>query len=367
MKYLEPIEVKYLQLDHNSTCNLRCPQCARTHEGNTHPDLPLTELTVDDYKWFLNDLKNLDTVMWCGNYGEVGFSETFLDCLQYVVENTQAKCIITTNASVRSETWWKEVAKLLKGRGKVNFSIDGLEDTNKIYRVNSNWDRIVSNVKAFNSVGGRSRWDYLVFDHNEHQVDDAVELARELGFEQFQIKLTNRFVNDTQYTRGGEAQAQEVKNKRSEYVLGMPKNPNFQGSGKTQNQEIIEKYGTWKNYVNTTPIQCKWQPNGQLFIDFEARVWSCTWTASGYHHYGDNTQKHQAQQLFDKYGKNFNSLRHHSIEEILNNNYFANDFCASWQGTMDDAVPKLLACGRTCGTDYEFSSAYGSNRRIIQL
>ena len=367
MKYLEPIEVRYLQIDHNSTCNLRCPQCARTHEGATHPDLPLTELTLDDYKWFLNDLLNLETVMWCGNYGEVGFSKTFLDCLQYVVENTRAKCIITTNASVRDETWWKEVAKLLKGRGKVNFSIDGLEDTNKIYRVNSNWDRIVSNVKAFNSVGGRSRWDYLVFDHNEHQVDDAVELARELGFEQFQIKLTNRFVNDTQYTRGGEAQAQEVKNKRSEYVLGMPKNPNFQGSGKTQNQEIIEKYGTWKNYVNTTPIQCKWQPNGQLFIDFEARVWSCTWTASGYHHYGDNTQKHQAQQLFDKYGKNFNSLRHHSIEEILNNNYFANDFCASWQGTMDDAVPKLLACGRTCGTDYEFSSAYGSNRRIIQL
>ena len=367
MKYLAPKQVKYLQLDHNSTCNLRCPQCARTHEGATHPDLPLTELTVDDYKWFLNDLLNLETVMWCGNYGEVGFSETFLECLQYVVENTRAKCIITTNASVRDETWWKEVAKLLKGRGKVNFSIDGLEDTNKIYRVNSVWSRIVSNVKAFNTAGGRSRWDYLVFDHNEHQVDDAVELARELGFEQFQIKLTNRFVNDTQYTRGGEAQAQEVKNKRSEYVLGMPKNPNFQGSGKTQNQEIIEKYGTWTNYVNTTPIKCKWQPNGQLFIDFEARVWSCTWTASGYHHYGDNTQKHQAQQLFDKYGKNFNSLRHHSIEEILNNDYFANDFCASWQGTMDDAVPKLLACGRTCGTDYEFSSAYGSNKRLINL
>ncbi len=367
MIYLEAPQIKYLQLDHNSTCNLRCPQCARTYEGATHPDLPLTELTVEDYKWFLNDLLNLETVMWCGNYGEIGFSETFLDCLQYVVENTRVKCIITTNASVRDETWWKEVAKLLKGRGKVNFSIDGLEDTNKIYRVNSNWSRIVSNVKAFNTAGGRSRWDYLVFDHNEHQVDDAVELAKQLGFEEFQIKLTNRFVNDTQYTQGGEAQAQEVKNKRSEYVLGMPKNPNFQGSGKTQNQEIIEKYGTWTNYVNTTPIKCKWQPNGQLFIDFEARVWSCTWTASGYHHYGDNTQKHQAQQLFDKYGKNFNSLRHHSLEDILNNDYFGKDFCASWQGTMDDTVPKLLACGRTCGTDYEFSSAYGSNRKLIKL
>ena len=83
-------------------------------------------------------------------------------------------------------------------------------------------------------------------------------------------------------------------------------------------------------------------------------------------HYGDNTQKHP-QKLFDKYGKYFNSLRHYSMNEILNNDYFANDFCASWQGTMDDEVPKLLACGRTCGTDYEFSSAYGSNKRLITL
>jgi len=367
VNYLNALDIKYLQVDHNSTCHLRCPQCARTHEGNTHPDLPLLELTVDDYKKFLNGTKNLETIMFCGNYGEVVFSNTFLDCLQYVVENTTAKVIITTNASARDEQWWKEVAKLLKGRGKVNFSIDGLKDTNHIYRVNANWGKIIKNAQAFIGAGGHARWDYLVFDHNEHQVDDAVDLAKNLGFKQFQIKLTNRFVNDTQYTQGGNIQAQEVKTKRSEYVLNMPKNPKFQGSGKNQNQEIIEKYGSWTNYVNVTPIKCKWKPTGQIFLDFEARIWPCTWTASGYHHYGDNTQKKQAQQLFDKYGSNFNNLHYYTLNEVLSNDYFANDFCKSWEGTMDSEVPKLLACGRTCGTDYEFSSAYGSNRRMIEL
>jgi len=367
MKYLTPEQVKYLQLDHNSTCNLRCPQCARTHNGETHPELPLTELSVDDYKQFIPFLPNLDTVMWCGNYGEVIVSNTFLDCVKYVIENTNAKLIITTNGSARDEAWWKELAVILQGRGKVNFSIDGLDDTNHIYRVNSNWQRIISNAHAFISAGGRARWDFLVFEHNEHQVDDAVNIAKEMGFEQFQIKLTNRFVNDTQYTQGGNAQGQNVKTRKSEYILGIPKNSSYQGSGKTQNQEIIEKYGSWKNYVNTTPISCKWQPNGQLFIDFESRVWSCTWTASGYHHYGENTQKLQAYKLFKKYGINFNNLKYFSIDEILNNEYFGNDFCNSWNSTMDDEVPKLLACGRTCGTDYEFSSVYGSNKRLIDL
>ena len=50
MRYLNCDEIKYLQVDHNSTCNLRCPQCARTHEGQTHPDLPQVELQVDTYK-----------------------------------------------------------------------------------------------------------------------------------------------------------------------------------------------------------------------------------------------------------------------------------------------------------------------------
>ena len=112
MNYLNALDIKYLQVDHNSTCNLRCPQCARTHEGNTHPDLPLLELTVDDYKKFLNGTKNLETIMFCGNYGEVVFSNTFLDCLQYVVENTTAKVIITTKSGKKNQE--KNLPKYLK-------------------------------------------------------------------------------------------------------------------------------------------------------------------------------------------------------------------------------------------------------------
>lgn len=422
MHYLKIDEIKYLQVDHNSVCNLRCPQCARTLNGNTIPDLPALELDIEDYEKIITP--NLETIMFCGNYGDVSVSNTFLPSIEWLITKKQfgGKIIVTSHGSARDESWWKNLGKLLGSRGKVNFSIDGLGDTNHTYRINSNFDKIIRNAKAFISAGGNARWDFLVFRHNEHQIDDAISLAKELGFQQFQIKLTNRFVDDRHYRNittpnssdltnvykklgyrleslenkplhdgssqthnmikkygtwanyvktvidnGDATMAQEVITKKSKYQILSPENIQLQGSGLSQNQNIIKKYGTWENYVNQTNIKCKWKPNGQIFVDFEARVWPCTWVASGMHHHGNNVQKIQIHKILDKYGHDFNSLKHHSFQDILEHRFFSSDFCQSWKGKMSSDVPKLLACGRTCGTDYEFSSAYGSNKMMINL
>ena len=201
MKYLDISEVRKIQIDHNSTCNLRCPQCARTVDGSTNPDLPLEELQVSDYERIFDGItKQLDSVIWCGNYGEVIFSPTFLDSISWVRENGyDGNIIINTNASARSKDWWVKLAEIIGKRGQVNFSIDGLKDTNHLYRVNANFDKIMENAEAFIGAGGNARWDYLVFNHNEHQIDEAKILAKKIGFKKMQIKRTNRFVNDTQY------------------------------------------------------------------------------------------------------------------------------------------------------------------------
>jgi sulfatase maturation enzyme AslB (radical SAM superfamily) len=369
-RYLTLDEVTYIQVDHNSTCNLRCPQCARTENGSTNPDLPLLELDINDYEKIIT--KNLKTIMFCGNYGDVSVSNTFFPVVDWLIKKSSfdGRIIVTTHGSARDESWWSALGATLKDRGKINFSIDGLNATNHLYRVNSNFDKIIKNARAFISAGGKARWDFLVFKHNEHQIDDAIDLARELGFDQFQIKLTNRFINDNHYRDklSESSTSQDVVTKKSKYQIISPENVKLQGSGLLQNQKIIEKYGTWENYVNFTPISCKWKPTGQIFLDFESRIWPCTWVASGLYHYGNNTQKTQIKKILNKYGENFNSLNYHTFEEILNHRFFAVDFCQSWTSRMDDNDnPKLLCCGRTCGTDYEFSSAYGLNKMLINL
>ena len=75
------------------------------------------------------------------------------------------------------------------GRHSMIFSIDGLEDTNHIYRKNSNWASIMKAVEIITSVPKQHRpyleWKYLVFPYNEHQVDEARTLAKNIGFDQF--------------------------------------------------------------------------------------------------------------------------------------------------------------------------------------
>ena len=60
------------------------------------------------------------------------------------------------------------VGKIAKAKVKVTFGIDGLQDTNHLYRISTNFDKIIKNAKAFIDAGGFAKWHMLVFEHNEH-------------------------------------------------------------------------------------------------------------------------------------------------------------------------------------------------------
>ena len=67
--------------------------------------------------------------------------------------------------------------------------------TNHLYRQGVNWANVERSMDAFIGAGGRARWDFLIFEHNQHQVDEAETLAKRKGFEKFMKKKTGRFVD----------------------------------------------------------------------------------------------------------------------------------------------------------------------------
>ena len=240
---------------------------------------------------------------------------------------------------MHGQTWWYSLAQILDDKCKVIFSIDGLKDTNKLYRVNSNFDRIMENVEAFIVGGGVARWDYLVFEHNKHQVKEAKKLARNMGFKLFNEKKTKRFIDNKNYKTN-------------------------KGGGDFG--DIVSRYGSWKNYIDETTITCKYRQDRILYIDFDLNLWPCCWVGAPLYFYGeDNIQKKQIKKLFDEYGQGFNSLRNKSIEEVLDHQWFKNDLVKSWSKTMDNG--KLMTCGRTCGEEYHFSSGDKVNKRETVL
>jgi sulfatase maturation enzyme AslB (radical SAM superfamily) len=100
---------------------------------------------------------------------------------------------INTNGAIQSTEWWSSLGTLFnKLQDYVVFSIDGLEDTNQIYRKNVNWRKLMSNAKAYIDAGGSAHWDMLVYQHNQHQVDECQSLAQEMGFNWFRAKVSKR-------------------------------------------------------------------------------------------------------------------------------------------------------------------------------
>ena len=366
-KYLELSEVRALQIEPTSKCNLLCPQCQRVVDGKVNPILPLTELTPEDYdRIFADDLMlQLENVIFNGSYGDPVASRHLNYAIDKLLEKEVTTITLFTNGSLKDVSWWSDLGSQFSGtRSQVIFSIDGLADTNWIYRVNSNFKKIIENATAYIQAGGRARWDFLVFEHNRHQIEEAKTLAKKMGFEKFQEKRTQRFIQEdyTYYYN-----SENIFNKKGE-VIGVLKPP---PGGRKDFERILEKYGSWSKYVNITPIRCKYKHNMKaLFIDFKALVWPCCWIGAPiYYANPENLQKKQLNKLKNQYEKNFNSLKHHSLLEILSHRWFSSDLVQSWNnGTTDQKNPRLFTCGRTCGTDYESTSGPGyKNSRMFIL
>ena len=144
----------------------------------------------------------------CGNLGDPMMAPDCLEIFEYFREvNPKIYLSMNTNGGARKPEWWAQLAKVVN---HVTFSIDGLGVTNAIYRKGVKWKNVTDNVKEFINAGGKAKWDYLVFEHNEHQIELAEHISKRLGFVEFRPKATNRYDKERpawqSYWRGNAAE-----------------------------------------------------------------------------------------------------------------------------------------------------------------
>ena len=191
--------VKVLHLEPTDVCNLECPLCARETDSQ-FDKAHHHHLTVDQiYSALGRDvIANLDKMFMCGNYGDPAAGQHTIKIYQYFRNINPAITLgMNTNGSLRTPNYWKELASILnQSRDYVVFSIDGLEDTNHIYRKGAVWSKIMDNCKDFIDAGGSAHWDMLVYKYNEHQVDECEQLAKRMGFKWFRAKVSKRPLAD---------------------------------------------------------------------------------------------------------------------------------------------------------------------------
>lgn len=347
-------DIKQVHLEITQRCQAACPMCDRNENGgkdNMH--LTNAELSLDDCKKIFTPefIAQLDTMYMCGNLGDPIVASDTLEVFQYFRENNPKMYLgMNTNAGAKDSNWWAKLAKVFGRHGSVIFSVDGLRDTNHIYRQNVNWDKVENSMHSFINAGGRARWDYIIFDHNQHQVDTAEALSKEWGFEKFTKKKTGRFFNTNTHT--GKDVHQAVNRKGT--VTWMLKKPDtkFLNAATEKESLLIKKYGSMTDYYDSCKIDCKVIKDMSIFITAEGLLMPCCWTAGRMYKWWREDPK--VEQIWNHIegGIEQINVKIQSLEYVIDHSSLLNSIQQSWsKPSIKDG--KLSVCANKCGTEFD--------------
>lgn len=378
-------EITTVHLEVTERCNASCPQCARNiNGGEVNPLLHDAELSLEDVKKILPEefVKQLNRLYMCGNYGDPISAKDTLEIFEYLRScNDKMQLSFHTNASAKTPEWWSKLPAAMGRRHYVVFSIDGLEDTNHLYRQGTVWKKIMENAEAFIKAGGKARWDFIVFGHNEHQVEEARALAEEMGFEKFNVKKSNRFFSNTRGAVKTEHQAGNRKGVATT-LISMPKNPEYQNAAIQQLADLSKdkapisidlittveelkyrigrqrfnidpaKKKDMEKYWDSVPIKCKVAEEKSIYITAEGYLQPCCWTAGQMYVWYWRAKGGQIWDAINAAGLDSLDLRKHDIRDVIDGKFIQEIIPNSWE-RPSCAEGKLAVCAKTCGTKYD--------------
>ena len=178
--------MKRLHVEASTFCNSRCPLCPRNLYGyNVKGVWPEVHLTVEKFKTCLEKFPKREFVYFNGHLGDPMMNPA----IESLARLTLCLTSITTNGSIGKKETWVELARK---KIQVIFSIDGLQDTNHLYRQDVQWLKIMERADWFISAGGEAIWKFIVFKHNQHQIEEARNMSLRLGFKKFQVENHGR-------------------------------------------------------------------------------------------------------------------------------------------------------------------------------
>lgn len=358
-------KIDIFQVETSTYCNVACPLCPRHFMGTSvlRPTLRQKNILAPQWNKFLSDMDHIATkehpvsMVFCGCHGDPPMTP---DWEEIIINTAKRNYIIDveTNGSMRTPESWARVGKAFAeaekkqgSRKVITFSIDGLEDTNKLYRIGIKHERTIANAKAYIDAGGKARWKMIVFEHNKHQVEEAQQIAKDMGFWQFDKHVS---------TRNFEYNYAELEKKNAKQLaMNTPESITIEtdvrkarkgannGSSETTKELNITDEGAkiYREVVESSDISqitCDFKEQRMMYIDSEMNLWPCNHIAATKQE--DMTHYNK---LEKEYGVGWNNLEKHTAEEIFYHEYFQSILPLTWK----DPSHKLCTyeCRKMCG------------------
>ena len=323
-------DIKSMHVELTSKCQARCPMCPRRINGGLiNPLFEIAEITLEQFKeWFPEDfIKQLGHINFCGNLGDPIIAKDTLEIVQYLKDiHPGISLAMHTNGSARDISWWQQLASL---DISVTFGIDGLGDTHHLYRIATDWDKIMANAKAFIDAGGRANWDMLVFKHNEHQVEACRALSQEYKFISFNVKHTTRF-------QEGKFHVLNDAGKTTHILYPTDKS-----------NDMISKAQAAAKEVRPF-IKCKAKRDKQIYVSANGDIVPCCWLDFSWILPRQDTRI----DYMDRIGQ-LPSLKNNTLAEIFGSTYFK-DIEITWSDRP------LMECSKQCGSFDKLGEQYAS-------
>jgi radical SAM protein with 4Fe4S-binding SPASM domain len=179
-----------ISIEPTTSCNLRCPECPSGLRSFTRPTGMLEK---NFFRKTVNELHHELIYLYFYFQGEPYLNPDFLEMVKYA-SRKKIYTVTSTNAHYLDDDNAKKTIE--SGLDRIIISIDGTtQETYESYRVGGKLDKVLEGTK--NLVKWRKQlqsktphiiFQYLVVKPNEHQVEEAERIAKEIGVDEVKLK-----------------------------------------------------------------------------------------------------------------------------------------------------------------------------------
>jgi MoaA/NifB/PqqE/SkfB family radical SAM enzyme len=322
--------------------------CLRNiHGGIENPSLAINEWRLGNFKHIFNRelLDQIRHVNFCGDFGDPIMNNDLVEMCRYLKDNSDVSVSIHTNGSARSSLWWKDLAQALPKNHRVEFALDGLSTTHSLYRIGTDYNAIIRNATSFMAAGGIAEWMFIKFKHNQHEVELARNIAKELGFNKFHVKNSKRF--------GKQFPVLDRSGTVTHYIE-QPTDSNI----KPITFVDLKDYKTWDSDISCFTLDSK-----ELYIDAHGHVMPCcligsfiyaNYNVDLYKQHGvyddssivsiaKEVQSEVCSTIVELGGLGALDANYHSVKEIMSSAIWQTLIQEKW--TTNSSAPCTILCG----------------------
>ena len=161
-----------INLDITHRCTLQCQRCNRAIFAARGQRVPGEDMTMENFKKVID---YFEEVYFCGQISDPIFHPQFIEFLKLLKGR---KTVVHTAASHKPEKWYKEAFEANTG-AYWTFGIDGLPKDSHKYRINQDGEKLFKMACMAAKMGLLVKWQYLIFNYNEKDIDEARKMAKD--------------------------------------------------------------------------------------------------------------------------------------------------------------------------------------------